>query len=41
MENTMNFLEILGCILLFLMFLIALGLATNVIEINKHYGDDK
>lgn len=38
----MNFLEILGSLFLFLMFLLAVGLATDVIRINitKHYGDD-
>lgn len=41
-SKTMNFLEILGGLFLFLMFLVAVGLATDVIKIkiNKHYGDD-
>ena len=38
----MNFLEISDSLFLFLMFLVAVGLATDVIKINitKHYGDD-
>lgn len=38
----MNFLEILGSLFLFLMFLVAVGLATDVIRISvsKHYGED-